>query len=237
MIRFARPALPRLGASLWLLLAAGPILAGPIQTTVTFEGTGNGQSVSLSYKGGTLNVFAGQFKMHLNNQPGNTAGPQFLSFCVDLDHYIASNYSVYVRSTADGLSHGGVVSYLYQTYGESPLDNVHAAALQLAIWDEVTDGGDGLGSGQFQYSGGGDLANYVASYEAAGIGHTATGFWLDASASGDSKFRGQSVLTPGTPQGIQGQPGDPAVPEPTSIAALGLGCAALAVWRRRRAAA
>jgi hypothetical protein len=231
MTRFLRRARLGAAASLLLLLGATPAPAGLVKTTVTFDGTANGEDVSLTYKGHPLNVFAGQFRMHLDNQPGHKPGPEFLSFCVDLNHYITSSYKVFVRPTADGLKNGGAISYLYQTYGEKPLDNEHAAALQLAIWDEQVDGGDGLKKGALRFSGAPGLAALVKSYEEAALGHTASGLWLDASANGHGRDRGQSVLMSGSP------PKKAAVPEPTSFALLGLGGLALAAWRWRKRAA
>src|SRR5262249_39262047 len=234
MVRFIRPAPLGLGACLWLLLAASPALAGPV--SLTFDGPAAGQDLIVTYKGDAVDTFAGQFKMHLNDQPGNTPGPEFLTFCVDFDHDVTTNYSVNLRSTADGLNNGGAVAFLYQAYGQSPLDNQHAAALQLAIWDESIDGGDGLSLGLFRYSGDLGLANLVATYGSAAVGHSAPGQWLDASPSGDALNRGQSVLVPSTPR--DPPPPPPVVaPEPTSFALLGLGGVALALWRRRKAAA
>jgi len=230
MIRFSRLARLAVGAFLLLLSGATPAMADPI-VHVYFDGNGAGEVVHLNYKGNAMVGIGGQFEMHLAG-PGNTnPGPEFLSFCVDLDHYITSNYLAYERSTANGLSHGGAVSYLYQTYGEGPLDNAHAAALQLAIWDEWADGGDGLSTGSFQDTQDVSLLGLVAAYEADARGHTDTGLWLDASANGSALDRGQSVLIPGSPISPLG---DPTVPEPATLALFGLGSAALAGWRWRQ---
>jgi hypothetical protein len=207
--------------------------AGPV-STIVFDGVGSGEALHVNYKGSDLYVDVGQFDMHLVDSNGNR-GAEFYSFCVDLDHYMRSTYTVNQRSTADGLNQGGAVSYLYQTYGETSLDAQHAAALQLAIWDEVSDGGDGLAAGSFQFSGDANLISLVNSYELSARSHTATGFWLDASPSGTAQNRGQSVLFPGVPTIVpQQDPPTSGVPEPSTLVLFGLGGAAFAGHRRWR---
>ena len=90
--------------------------------------------------------------MHVNYGPGfGLHGSEFNSFCVDLDHMVSVGqvYQVTPRSTSDGLPSGGMIAFLYNKYGVNTLmDNAKAAALQLAFWDLVVDGGDGLEAGR-----------------------------------------------------------------------------------------
>ena len=103
---------------------------------------------------------------------GFLRGDVFNTFCVDLfdDVNIGQKYLVNPLSTDDGLANGEQVAYLYNTYGTATIspaarprtpmamaftlaNSDYAAALQLAIWDELANGGQASSSSTvFQYS-------------------------------------------------------------------------------------
>jgi hypothetical protein len=211
---------------LMALAFAWVVLVSPARAEwVQFEKTLAGKAVTVSYNGATLTVFAGQYQAHLYHDPALTnsiAG--FYSFCVDFDHSmtVGQVFQVNVVST-DTLSHGAEVAYLYQKYGMGLITgNNKAAALQLAIWDLIIDGGDGFGVGNFRYGTLGTaltLANQFLDEARGQAGHT---FWLDASPSGTARNRGQSTLYPHS------------APEPSSACLFALG--GLGFWLRRRRA-
>jgi hypothetical protein len=83
-----------------------------------------------------------------------------------------------------------------------------AAALQLAIWEVLVDNGDGLNTGNFRYTGG--LSSFAGSQAQSMLAAS-----VDKSESSGRVLRatgpyGQTMLAP-------------PVPEPTSLALLGLG--------------
>jgi hypothetical protein len=200
-----------------ILAATPPAKAGPMQ--IELISLGAGADVTINYRNQNWYVFAGQFYMQYLG--GRKAGQKFNSFCVDLDHevYVGQKYYVDLRSTSDGLTRGPEVAYLYNKYGTKQIENsTEAAALQIALWDEVADGGKSLTSGPLQYLAKDAIANRAAEFLAEAQTHTGEGEWLDASANGSDLHRGQSVPTP-------------VMPEPTSFVLIGSGLAGLACYR------
>jgi hypothetical protein len=139
-----------------LLLAA--IAAAPASAVVLGLDWGTGQSpVSISYNGTTHNVYAGSLKGYLGGHLGNPLPPHDGTyfgdtFCVDLSHTITipTEYEVDLLPTSQ-LVHGGRLAWLYKNYiGSAKTDGETAAALQLALWDVVVDGGDGFNTGNFR---------------------------------------------------------------------------------------
>jgi hypothetical protein len=197
-----------------LILAA--VLAVPASALVLGLDWGTGQSpVTINYFGSSLSVYAGSLKGYVGGQLGNPLPPNDGTyfgevFCVDLNHFITipTEYEVESLTTAD-LANGGRLAWMYQNNiaqaknGDSDI----AAALQIAMWDVVTDGGDGLDTGNFQYVSGLASRSTVSSAtmieESAGKAAEATYF---RTIGPD----GQSMIT--IP-----------VPEPGTFGLLGLG--------------
>lgn len=191
-----------------LLLAAGAACAadgptgsqanGPLQALgLAYDGPGPGRRLTVQYAGLDYPTFAGQLRMRLLTAQERP----FNSFCVDLLHPIAAGrkYQTHVRSTDSGLRSGSRIAYLYNRYGQAEgLDPTDAAALQLAIWDQEIDGGDGLNRGTFRYLPDDAIARRTGQLLEESRGRTDKARWLDARANGpDSDLkRGQSVLAP-----------------------------------------
>jgi hypothetical protein len=132
------------------------------------------------------------------------------------------------------------IAYLYNTYGSAyNPDSAQAAGMQLVLWKLMQDGvGTGpsqesFSLGNFQvlnYSGPSDGTRDALGWAQYYLGlvdnnpslyQGASSIWLDASASGTAKGRGQSVLSTWAPT---------ATPEPATYVLWGIGMACLGVY-------
>lgn len=161
-----------------------------------------GDNATISVNGNNENVFAGLFSVSLTGAPVEYP-TAFNSLCVDLFHSISQGDSWEVNLTPlpnPNLNNSGRAAYLYTTYSNSAATNDDAAGLQLAVWDIVTDGGDGLSTGNFQASnvpsGAVTAANNYLS-DSAGKSGSAT--WLVATNGNKQNLLGpRSVPEPGS---------------------------------------
>jgi hypothetical protein len=199
---------------------------------VTFNGTGVGENVTITYTGlnggNQVTGFAGQLMML------NAADQPFNAFCGDLAHVmgpVGTTYNV-APATPPTSSPGtvGALAYLTNTYLNSPGatvglhgiadQNDGEAAVQLAIWELE------YGSA-FSYVGGGPPASAVAGFYADALANAGGTVVFQALATGDENPTvGQGILTPGAPAPTP-------VPEPSSLLLLGLGLAGLVTCRWR----
>jgi hypothetical protein len=166
-------------------------------------------------------------------------------FCVDLYNAISpgTTYQVTTLSSSDPQVAAFSLNtpraaWLYVNYlsvvSSSADPDVESAALQLAIWDVIHDGGDGLSAGTIQ-------ADPAMSSDA-----TTQTVYSDATAfingSAGQSAMGAVFMNVLGPTGSQTLLTDPLalqneVPEASTMAMFGMGFAALAGWARRRRAA
>jgi RHS repeat-associated protein len=192
----------------------GPILLnGPGYLTVNGFNNNTGATVHFVLSGGaneTINTLLTQFT-------ATYQGVTFNTFCCDLSHNVSSGQTYLVNPRADlstAFTHGSEIADIYQTLGQVDLTNdpIEAAAIQVVIWDFIADhdptfvqlDGTQLDSGDpgIFYA---DLGGNSASQQIAdranqilqmALGASTQGGWFDASPSGDSQNRGQSLLLP-----------------------------------------
>lgn len=219
-----------------VLFAAAIPRAARADTLQSKIDPGLGQNVSVYYSGWashgwstTMTVYAGPYEATLDNWKSS-----FDAYCVDLDHWdkMPASYTVTQLSTdllttgAGGAANGPGIAWLYNTYQGTISDKDHGAALQLAIWELLTDGltGLGLNTGSFKYTTSGNVLNYTQGYLDSWYNHgmtqqsTATWFKADHGPKDDIN---QNLVGP------------PSVPEPGSMALLAAGCLPLLRLRRR----
>lgn len=207
---------------------ATAVLAGGASaaTFLKIEGLGFGDNVTFDYNSASTSFWSGEQLVKVDQGAGYI-DPAFIAYCIDLEHVNAVNNIYTVVPKATGLhANGGKIAWLYNTYVSSVTSNTLGAALQLAIWDAVYDGGDGLAAGNVQSNGSTNAA----------VGSQAT-TWLTALGSNtDSAIWFDAVHDNNKYQNLIGPDGSATpVPEPFTLllAAAGLGVAAK---RRRRKA-
>ena len=190
--------------------------------------------------------WAGQFTMQFVGTAPDGYNQIFTAYCVDLLHILQSSEVVTLQST-NGLNPKGLspstgpkVAYLFNTYGPGIADNAHAAALQVAIWETLYDGGDPSGLVKGSSSSGGNVwfdntdstvLGYAQSYLQSLGSNTGEATWLQCVEHPNGA--NQDLITVLPDHGRVGG----SVPEPGPIASLiGLcvGLSALGVRGRRR---
>lgn len=148
----------------------------------------------------------------------------FEAYCVDGAHapLIGTTYNTNaVQLPNGGLPNSGRLAFLYQNFASTVNSQDTGAGLQLAIWDVLMDNGDGFGAGLFRASSVASTITQANAYLAASAGQSGSATWYQGLPAG-----------PNQPQDLMGA--NP-VPEPASLAALGIASAAL-LRRRRRSA-
>ena len=155
------------------------------------------------------------------------------AYCVDLDHSISSGMSWNVNVLELGSHPEGAVNValaknvLASNYFSVSTNN-QGAALQLAVWDALYDGGDGLTTGGFQARN--MSAGLISAYNTVFATQNSpinpvsnyTFNYYEATSHGpnNNKYQDLVSLEP--------------VPEPATMAIFGLG--ALAAMRKRKKA-
>lgn len=103
---------------------------------VTFNGMGLNQAVSYKLSEIDKSNKAGQILITFQNQ-------NLTAYCVDLNNTVKSAWDA-TPATVDFINGGRAAAFLYDTYAPSVDTALKAAALQVAIWEVVTDFGGSL---------------------------------------------------------------------------------------------
>ncbi len=161
-------------------------------------------------------------------------GPSFDLFCIDL--FTSISYGVWDSYTISPRSafHEERAAWLYaNVYTPATINTPElGAALQIAFWDIVHDGGDGVDQGRIQRSASTSitLVNSWQQFLAASLGQTSQNASIYINSRGNTPA--QSLI--GLRQGGN-TPAAENVPEPGTFALLG-GALVFGAWRARRAA-
>lgn len=234
------------------ILVIGPalnsrVLAGPVSLTLLSHGAG--ANLNLTFSGSTpgtvfkMSGFVGEMNLQLR---GNAHVTDFIGYSVDLGHLVSVGQTFEVNayrtnSPTNGLPNGAEVAYLANTFGahfsqiqNAQQRNIQAAALQIAIWSEIYNQGNGFTSGAFrfilfpssdaQYALDSAIAAAASAYLTDAGNQSAVSLWYDASPSGRGLRRGQSMVLADPP---------PVVPEPPTVVLFSIGLACLGFVYRR----
>lgn len=202
-----------------ILSALGLVGAANASSLFTYHGLVSemSKSVSISYNGKSMTVGAGLAMISLDG------GAKFGGMCVDLDHWNSngSSYQVNVKPIEERGPTANRAAWLFAQHANNITSKDMGAALQLAIWDVLYDGGDGLSAGKLKSGVTGNVRTLTNSFLASSVGKDDAAWYFKAVTHGKYNDKNQDFMS--------------TVPEPATMATLAVG--ALALARRRRRAA
>lgn len=208
---------------------------------ITLMALGSAQAASIQILSVDANRF-GNVKLNIDGansthsagviQASYDGGPVLDLFCVDL--FTNITYDTYTSNDVapNPLRNEDRAAWLYENYYDPAIINTKAEgiAFQVAIWDIVHDGGDGISSGRIRSQSGTEAAVVTAwqSFLTASVGQSY--FGVNIYINSKNNIPAQNLIG-----GIRDVPPPPMAenPEPGTVAMLAAGLGVL-YWKRRR---
>lgn len=189
-------------------------------TTMTYDASVPAlyETINVMFDGQPRDIYAGQLGVRFST------GASGLLFCADPFVTLRMDSVDINQLSAGTMNQGGRLSWMYDSFASTITQGWQAAAFQLAVWDIVSDSGDGFGNGRIQ-------ATAATRPEVLN-----TAVSLVTSSQGKSSNSGsfyQPIAGAQYSQTLFSASFQP-VPEPGSYAMIGAGLSVLGLLRRRR---